>query len=151
MKVTSPAFKDGEVLPEKYCSTRENVNPPLKIEDVPEDAVSLVLFVDDPDAKEAGGKVWEHWTVWNIPPETEKIPEDWEPEKATEGLTDFRENKYSGPNPPDGTHEGRIKLYAIDKELNLDEDDGKSEVIEEIDGHLLAEASINPVFEPVEN
>jgi len=58
MKLTSPEFEDSEFMPEKYGNTRKNVNPPLEIEDVPEEAESLVLIMDDPDAMEPAGKIW---------------------------------------------------------------------------------------------
>lgn len=74
--LTSPAFDDGERIPEKYGYVEDNVNPPLEIDHVPEAARSLALVVDDPDAFEPAGKVWGHWVVWNIPPDTSTIPED---------------------------------------------------------------------------
>lgn len=148
MRITSPAFEDGEHIPEKYGYTTENVNPPLEIEDVPEDAESLVLVMDDPDAMEPAGKIWEHWTVWNILPTT-TIPEDWNPEEAVEGTTDFRDTGYGGPNPPDGTHTYRFQLYAIDTALDLDKEDGKEEVTEAIEDHILDEALLEGKFDPL--
>ncbi|KXA88840.1 hypothetical protein AKJ61_04075, partial [candidate division MSBL1 archaeon SCGC-AAA259B11] len=32
----------------------------------PEEAETLTLLMDDPDAMEPAGKVWDHWVVWNI-------------------------------------------------------------------------------------
>jgi len=141
MKISSPAFDDGEYMPEKYGYTEENVNPPLRVENVPEGAESLVLVMDDPDAMEPAGKIWEHWTVWNIPSRTSRIPEDWSSENAVEGTTDFRDTGYGGPNPPDGTHTYRFQVYAINKELDLGEECGKEEVISAIEGHILEEPS----------
>jgi Raf kinase inhibitor-like YbhB/YbcL family protein len=149
MKISSPAFDDGEHMPEKYGYTEENVNPPLSIESVPSEAESLVLVMDDPDAMEPAGKIWEHWTVWNIPPTTSEIPEDWTPENAVEGTTDFRDTGYGGPNPPDGTHIYRFQLYAIDTELDLGEECGKEEVMSAIEGHILGEALLEGKFDPL--
>ncbi len=53
------------------------MNPPLEIDGVPEETKSLALVMDDPDAVEPAGKVWDHWVVWNIDPTTSTIPEDW--------------------------------------------------------------------------
>ena len=149
MEITSPVFKDGEDMPEKYGYTRENVNPPLTIENIPEEAESLVLVMDDPDAMEPAGKIWEHWTVWNISPERTQIPEDWKPEEAVEGTTDFRDTGYGGPNPPDGTHTYQFQLYAVDTLLNLGETAGKEEVLEEIEDHLIEEAVLKGNFDPL--
>ena len=70
MKIESPAFKNNEFIPSKYTCDGENINPPLIISDVPEDAKSLVLIVDDPDAP---GGTWVHWTIWNISPDTKEM------------------------------------------------------------------------------
>ncbi|MFB6192735.1 MAG: YbhB/YbcL family Raf kinase inhibitor-like protein [Candidatus Nanohaloarchaea archaeon] len=148
MRLRSPAFEDGEHMPEKYGYTTENVNPPLEIENIPEGAETLVLIMDDPDAMEPAGKIWDHWTVWNIPPRTE-IPEDWKPEEAEEGLTDFREKGYGGPNPPDGTHTYRFRVYAVDASLELEEDATKEDILESIKGHVLEEAQLEGKFDPL--
>ena len=50
MKITSKAFKHQEMIPKKYTCQGEDINPPLSIQDVPKEAKSLVLIVDDPDA-----------------------------------------------------------------------------------------------------
>lgn len=149
MKITSPAFEDGDHMPEKYGYTTENVNPPLNIEKVPEEAESMVLVMDDPDAMEPAGKIWEHWTVWNISPTISEIPEGWNPENAVEGTTDFRDTGYGGPNPPDGTHNYRFQLYAIDTVLDLNEEDGKEEVMDAIEGHVVEEALLEGRFDPL--
>jgi Raf kinase inhibitor-like YbhB/YbcL family protein len=145
MKLSSPAFEDGEHMPEKYGNTRENINPPLEISDVPEEAESLVLIMDDPDAKEPAGKVWEHWTVWNIDPSTERIEEDSSP--GVEGMTDFRQRGYGGPNPPDSVHLYYFKLYALDTELDLKKDSDKERVLKAIDGHVIEKVELTCKFD----
>lgn len=50
MKVISPAFQEGGTIPEKFSKNGQNVSPPLQIEGTPNDAKSLALIVDDPDA-----------------------------------------------------------------------------------------------------
>ncbi|MEF8880251.1 MAG: YbhB/YbcL family Raf kinase inhibitor-like protein [Candidatus Nanohaloarchaea archaeon] len=145
MRLTSPEFEDGKHMPEKYGNTRENVNPPLEIEDIPEEAETLVLIMDDPDAMEPAGKIWEHWTVWNINPDTEKIEENSSP--GVEGMTDFRNRGYGGPNPPDGVHTYYFKLYALDTRLELPEDSRKEDVEEAMDGHVLEEAELRCKFD----
>ncbi len=116
MEITSSAFEQGESIPDKYTCTGEDINPPLEIKDVPGEAESLVLVIDDPDAP-AG--TWVHWTLWNINPDVNKIEEDSVPQGAVEGMTDFGEPGYGGPCPPSGEHRYRFKVFALDKALEL--------------------------------
>ena len=64
----SSAFENGGIIPKKYGYKHGNNSPPLKINEIPENTISLVLIMDDPDAMGAVGKIWVHWIVWNIEP-----------------------------------------------------------------------------------
>lgn len=147
MKLSSPEFSDGEHMPEKVGYKKQNVNPALHIQDVPEEAESLVLLMDDPDAMKPAGKVWDHWTVWNIDPERERIDEGNTP--GVEGENDYGEKGYGGPHPPDGTHTYRFRLYALDKKLDLTENSKKDDVEEAMKGHILEEAELEGKYDPV--
>ena len=46
LALISPAFDNGEPIPRRYGYTEEDVNPPLSIDGVPEEAVSLLLLVE---------------------------------------------------------------------------------------------------------
>ncbi len=49
MKIVS-VFQNNEKIPEKYTCRGKDINPPLKIENIPQKTQSLVLMIDDPDA-----------------------------------------------------------------------------------------------------
>ncbi|QLK26292.1 YbhB/YbcL family Raf kinase inhibitor-like protein [Natrinema zhouii] len=146
LTLESPEFDHGDRIPEEYGYTKDNVNPPLEIDGVPDDADSLALIVDDPDAKEPAGKVWEHWLVWNIPPETTTISAGWSPDDATEGTNDFGETGYGGPNPPDREHTYRFKLFALDTTLELGPDAGADDLGSAIDGHVIERAQLEGTY-----
>lgn len=148
MKLTSPEFENGEMMPEKYGYTEENVNPPLKIEDVPEESESLILIMDDPDALEPAGKVWDHWVVWNINPDIREIPEGWDMEGGKGGKTDYGETEYGGPNPPDGIHTYQFRLYALDTRLDFSKAPTKADLEEEMQGHVLEQAKLEGNYAP---
>jgi Raf kinase inhibitor-like YbhB/YbcL family protein len=136
LAVKSPAFGNNETIPSKYTCDGEDINPPLGIENMPEGTQSLVLIMDDPDAPMG---TWDHWVVWNIPPAGE-IAEDSIP--GTEGMNSFNRTSYGGPCPPSGTHRYFFKLYALDTKLDLDSSVRKKDVINAMQGHILAEGKI---------
>lgn len=152
MRLISPAFSDGGEIPRRHGYEEENTNPPLIIEDVPGDAESLALVVDDPDAEEPAGKVWDHWIVWNVSVDSEtcSLPDDWSPQDADArtGENDYGEQGYGGPNPPDGPHTYRFVAYALDTELDLEPGASKAELRDEIEGHVVAEARLEGTYEP---
>ncbi len=148
MDLSSPVFEHGEEIPRKYGYTEENKNPPLEIKGVPDETKSLVLIMDDPDAVEPAGKVWDHWVLWNIEPNTTEIPEDETPPGAVEGKNDYGERGYGGPNPPDKEHTYKFKLYAIDKTLELPPSSTKEDVRKAIKGHVVDKTLLEGTYAP---
>ena len=148
LRLSSPAFDDGAAIPEKYGYDEENVNPPLDIEGVPADATSLALVLDDPDAVEPAGEVWEHWIVWNVPPDIGSIPEGWAPEQAEEGTNDFDEVGYGGPSPPDDEHRYRFKCFALDTTLDLPQATDAQSLGEAATGHVIAATQLDGTYAP---
>lgn len=138
MKLTSTAFKDQESIPTEYTCKGEDKNPPLSISDVPQTAQSLALILDDPDAPSG---TWTHWTLWNIPPTTTEIPENWTvPASITEGLTSFGKQEYGGPCPPSGIHHYQFKLFALDQTLDLPGNSTVEKLMSAMEGHVLDSA-----------
>ncbi|SIS04160.1 YbhB/YbcL family Raf kinase inhibitor-like protein [Natronorubrum thiooxidans] len=145
LTLTSTAFDDGERIPDQYGYTEANVNPPLSIDGVPDGTESLALVVEDPDAIEPAGKVWDHWVVWNIPPD-QRIPEDWHPDDADEGTNDYGSPGYGGPNPPDRDHTYEFTLYALDTTLELGAETDADALESAIEGHVLAETQLTGTY-----
>jgi len=139
MEIESPVFKNNKLIPSKYTCDGENVNPPLLIGDVPENAKSLVLIVDDPDASRG---VFVHWTVWNIDPGIKEIKENSCPQNAVEGRTDFGRPGYGGPCPPSGTHRYFFKLFALSTTLDIDISTEAADLEREIEDNILAKTQL---------
>ncbi|MFC7077969.1 YbhB/YbcL family Raf kinase inhibitor-like protein [Haloarcula halophila] len=148
LSLTSPAFEDGERIPREHGYTEANTNPPLDIDGVPGDALSLALVVDDPDAEEPAGKVWDHWVVWNVAPDTEHIPEGWSAEDVSEGQNDYGETGWGGPNPPEREHTYRFLLYALDTKLGLSPNATKDDLYDAAGGHVLDKAKLHGTYAP---
>ncbi|RMH97449.1 MAG: YbhB/YbcL family Raf kinase inhibitor-like protein [Calditrichaeota bacterium] len=140
----SSAFEDGGMIPAKYTCDGENVSPPLTWEGVPDEAKTLALICDDPDAPM---KTWVHWVVFNIPTSVKELPENTPAIRtlangARQGINDFRRIGYGGPCPPGGTHRYFFKIYALDTELNLEPGATKEDLLKAMEGHILAEGQL---------
>lgn len=107
-KLWSPAFNHAEHIPKKFTGDGEDINPPLKWENPPEDTKSFALIVEDPDAPHG---VFTHWLVKDINKKTAEIKENSCP--GSEVSTSWKVNKWKGPKPPSGTHRYFFKLYAL--------------------------------------
>ncbi|MEF8976504.1 MAG: YbhB/YbcL family Raf kinase inhibitor-like protein [Halapricum sp.] len=148
LRISSPAFEDGEPIPEEYGYTERNVNPPFRFDSVPDEAETLALIVDDPDAVEPAGKVWDHWVVWNVPADRDEIPEDWGAADAVEGVNDYGERGYGGPNPPDGEHTYRIELYAVEASVDLASSAGADDLRAALEGKIVETATMEGTYAP---
>lgn len=139
MKISSVAFEQNGSIPSKYTCDGSGINPPLSFSDVPPEAKSLALFVDDPDTP--SGAVFDHWVVWNIPPSTESIGEGEAPVGMI-GPNTSGTLRYYNPCPPDGEHRYFFKLYALDIMLDLPAGSSKTDVEQAMQGHVLAQAEL---------
>ena len=135
MRIESPAFGSGEPIPVKYTE----VNPPIKIEYVPPETKSLVLIMEDPDAP-AG--VWDHWILYNIPPDAVVISEGETPKLAMVGKNSWGRMDYGGPAPPEGTHKYVFTVYALDDVLPAQPGLTKVELIKVMQPHVVSEATL---------
>ena len=138
MKVTSFAFQEGANIPSKFTCDGENTSPPLQIADIPSEAKSLALVVDDPDVPSG---LFTHWAVWNIPPQTSAVGEGNVP-KGVQGTNDFAKSGYGGPCPPSGTHRYYFKIFALDRELDLPFGAKRGQLDAAMKGHVVAQGEL---------
>lgn len=138
MLLTSPVFAEGGSIPRRYTCDGDDVSPPLEIQGVPEGAGSLVLIMDDPDAPRG---VWDHWVVYDIPPDVTTIPEGVE-SLGTSGRNSWGRLGYGGPCPPSGVHRYVFQVFALDGPLGLREGATKARVLEAAEPRTLARARL---------
>jgi len=139
LRISSHGFGNNGFIPRQYTCDGVGMSPPFTIENVPQDARSLALIVDDPDAP-AG--TWVHWVVWNIDPGTREIGENALPEGAEQGKNSWHRNSYGGPCPPSGSHRYFFKLYALNTSLALGADTTKAELENAMRGHIVAQSEL---------
>lgn len=137
LSLTSPGFGDGGEIPMKHTCDGAGVSPGLRVDGVPENAKTLALIMDDPDAP-AG--TWVHWVAWNIDPATKTIPEGGKP--GIEGRNSWKRTGYGGPCPPSGTHRYVFKLYALDTDLKLRADSGVPELLAAMEGRIVGRTTL---------
>ncbi len=151
MRISSSAFEEGAEIPTRFTCDGEDVSPPLAISGVPENARTLALIVDDPDAP---GGTFVHWLLWNLPPGVRELPEDVPPDDvvtglgdARHGITDFKRVGYGGPCPPDRRHTYRFMLYALDTALDLEAGANRKTLDDAMKGHIIAEAILRATYD----
>jgi len=143
LKLTSSAFEHNGKIPSMYTCDGEGINPKLKIEGVDENAKSLVLIMDDPDAPSG---VWDHWVKFNIATSTTEINEASEPDGVA-GVGTSGNKEYLPPCPPDREHRYFFKLFSLDTELELEEGATKKEVESAMKDHILQQAELIGLYE----
>lgn len=141
MRLSSPAFEDGAMIPIRYTCDGDDVSPPLHIDDTPSGTVTIGLLVDDPDAP---GETWIHWLAFDIAP-TSEIAEDVG-SLGTAGVNSWGDPGYGGPCPPSGTHRYVHHVFALDAELGLAEGAHVSDVRAAMEGHILAEGVLTGLY-----
>ncbi len=145
MYISSSVFTNGGNIPSEYTCDGSGTNPPLTITSIPAGAKTLVLIMDDPDAP---GGTFDHWIVWNIPPQ-EIIKGNSDPGKT--GKNSLGENRYTGPCPPSGTHRYFFKVYALDIMLQLPDSADKTAVEKAIGNHVLATGELIGLYKREKN
>lgn len=159
MTLLSLAFEPNTPIPKKYTCDGENTNPPLLIRNVPENTKSLVLIVDDPDIPGAVKKArliekFDHWVVFNIPPDTTEIPESAEG-FGVFGKNSAGDNAYTGPCPPvefePTEHRYVFQVYALDVQLDLDANVVETDVRDAMKGHIITKAELIGLYDRTKN
>lgn len=154
MELSSTAFEHGERIPDRYTCQGEDVSPPLAIEGVPDEAETLAMVVDDPDAPQPDP--WVHWLLWDVPAAADTIPEGYPPsgsgkrfDAARQGTNDFNDVAYGGPCPPGGhgEHTYRFHLYALDTSLGLEDGSTRDQLETAVEDHVLDEAHLAGTYE----
>lgn len=148
LTLTSPAFEASGNIPAIHTSDGDNTSPPLKWSGVPAGTKSLALIVEDPDAPDpaAPQRIFTHWVLYNIPPETTGLGVGMQthdlPRGTREGFNDWKRAGYGGPNPPIGRHRYFHRLYALDIEFPDLGAAGRLELLQAMHGHILEQAEL---------
>ncbi|GAA0231136.1 YbhB/YbcL family Raf kinase inhibitor-like protein [Haladaptatus pallidirubidus] len=153
VQFSTPAFEDGNRIPQEFTCEGQNISPPLDIESVPDEVNSLAIIVDDPDAPSG---TFTHWAIWDIPPDTKRIPRGVPGMEivadlggAKHGENDAGELGYLGPCPPmgDSSHTYRFTLYLLERQPRLGAGATKSALLDAMGGIRLGQTRFTGEFE----
>lgn len=153
MVLTSPAFAPGDNIPVVHTCDGEDISPPLQWSRIPPGTKSLTLIVDDPDAPDpaAPRRIWVHWVLYDLPPESDGLPEGVAarnlPAGTRQGANDWKRTGYSGPCPPIGRHRYVHKLYALDAALPDLGRPSKAQLEQAMQGHVIERAELVGMYQ----
>ncbi|SET49095.1 phospholipid-binding protein, PBP family [Nitrosospira multiformis] len=153
MTITSSSFANHGEIPIRHTCQGHDNSPELFWDNIPENAKSLVLIVDDPDAPDPAAPklTWVHWVLYNIPPAAQGLPEGVAeadlPIGTLGGLNDWQRTGYGGPCPPIGKHRYFHKLYALDIMLPDLKHPTKAILEQEMKGHVIAQSELVGLYQ----
>jgi Raf kinase inhibitor-like YbhB/YbcL family protein len=150
MRLTSPAFTDGNPIPRQHTGDGPDQSPALAWDDVPAGTGAFALVCDDPDAPRG---TWVHWVLYNLPADARDLPQGVPgapalPGGARQGKNDFGRIGYGGPAPPRGKpHRYFFRLVALDGPLSLAEGASRAQLDRATQGHVLGEAVLMGTYQ----
>ncbi len=141
IKVESPEFRLNETIPIVFTCDGSDISPPLIIEGVPPQTISIAIVVYDPDAPRG---IFYHWLLYSIKPSFRieipaSIPKLAETEIGLQGLNDFGKIGYNGPCPPKGDKPHRYIFIVLALDIDIRTPSLRpSEFLKEVNGHVIA-------------
>lgn len=149
MRLQSPAFNDGAVIPALFTHDGDNISPPLHWSDAPGGTASFAIIMEDPDAPSGP---FTHWVIYNLPSLMQaldrEVPEGGRyGSQAFQGINDFGDMGYGGPRPPHGAeHRYIFNLYALDDLVPLEQGALKDTLVKAMEGHVLAQTRLTGLY-----
>ena len=157
-QVTSEGIVGGKYLDKYGKRGREKIcgmpvlSPPIKIENAPKGTVCFAMIMEDEDAIPVCGFSFIHWLATDF-------TETYLPEGVSgsglfpEGKNDYGNRaggdcaRYGGMGPPNAPHLYQLHVYALDRFTGLKKGFSYEELLSAIEGHVLAEYTLNGVYD----
>jgi Raf kinase inhibitor-like YbhB/YbcL family protein len=156
MRISSPSFGQGDIIPRTHTVDGANRSPPLSWSGIPNKAKTLALVVEDPDAPDpaAPQRIFAHWILYNLSPMSDGLAlgvgRGALPPPARAGRNDFGQVGYGGPAPPAGRHRYFFRLFALDVVLPEGDAFDRAALMRAIQGHVVEEAELMGTYERVQ-
>ena len=135
MKLASPQIKDGGAIPKELTCDGAGKTPTITWREAPADeAVELVLVVEDPDAKDG----FIHWTAYGLTAATGSglAPDGQFPAGTKYGKNSAGKTGWTPPCPPEGddAHRYIFSMYALKDATGLPDGASPDDVLAKLKG-----------------
>ncbi len=148
MKIFSPDFKANYWIPSRFTCDGDNINPEIDISNIPANAKTLAITLQDPDALTE--KPWVHWLLWNIPSSSYVKIEQWKiPLSIQQWMNDFEKIWRWWPCPPkwNWKHRYFFKVYALDVALDLNQNSNFDDLTNAMQNHIITKSELMWTYE----
>jgi Raf kinase inhibitor-like YbhB/YbcL family protein len=150
MRLTTTAFPDGTVIPDRFTQAGVQTSPALTWTNVPPGTASFVLHMHDPDvARNKTSDDQLHWLVWNIPGTatglSEGVPTGADrPDGSHQVSASGPVYRGPGAGAAGPMHHYTFEIYALDIKLDTpaatDAFETRTNVMKAMQGHILGKA-----------
>ena len=153
LELDSPAFAHQGAMPLFLSCEGGGGSPPLIWSNVPAGTRSFALIAVDPDIPSPNVHLVEfvHWVLYDLPAEARSLPAQVSLHELAQwgalmGRNGYGQRHYVAPCPVSGAHRYVYRLYALDvQELDLG-GDGKADVLQAMEGHVLAYGELIGIY-----
>lgn len=151
-RVSAPELAPGGSLADRFTCYGDGVSPPFDIERVPDPTAALAAVAEYDSGGITDPVVW---TLWNVPPDTDRIPGGL-PRTATvasldgasQGRPEGGEVGYEPPCPQlSQPYTVRFQVYALGSRLDVDGGTDHETATEAIGDAVLASRRFTTEFE----
>ena len=129
----------------KHTCEGEDVSPALIFRQVPDQAQSLALIVDDPDAPDpaAPKTTWVHWVLFDLPPTRHGLAEATQlPPGAARRPERLEADRL--PRPVSARRQAPLRVQAVRARLKMlgSQRPTKAQLEQAMQGHILAKTEL---------
>lgn len=143
--LSSDDFVHDEMMPSPFSGDGGNKSPELHWSNLPAGTKSLVLLMTDYDGPAPYFKLTtvNHWVLYNIPAQVHALPQavtgkQLQADHVVSGINYTGGVGYAGPKPPIGVHRYFFRVYALSVPALDLVHPGKQEILEAMEGKVLA-------------
>jgi hypothetical protein len=150
--MTTDAFEDGGIIPERYAGRGGNVGPAFTFSNVPAGTVSFAIILQDLDVAANGPDGVLHWIAWNVLAKASGLPEGSLPEGSVVVGNCWGRSRqllwaWRARRPPH--HQYVFELYALSGMLDLPPDATRAQLLEAMKDIIVGKAANCGRFRPI--